>query len=122
MILDLPGFPAPQSPKDAERIFGTPTGKVRFQIEVTDLDTPLSAYQVFIAKECGREVNFLIEFPNNAAIFEDRISQPGKKVIYFQVLPAEVLVFSGTFTVRVLKNGHEILMRSLTVSPHPALP
>ena len=119
--MELPGFATPDSPKADAQLLAMPDGTVKVTLaEHVDPNLPMPDYVIYLSREYGRHVDLQLTIRSGNVVVEENQFGGNRHVM---VLPKDtVLIYPGTYILRVLVEGKEVMVKSLTVRPHPALP
>ncbi len=119
--LQLPGFMTPGHPKQDLRVFSRPNGQVFITIaDNLPKGTPMPPYEIFLDVEYGRYVKLHLTAGTGQVTKHDNGDGTERHVLWLG--PPVVIIYPGTYWLRVLVNNKEVFTRSLLVENHPALP
>ncbi len=117
----LPGFSTPGHPKEDDRIFADPCGKVEVTIaKGLHPGDPMPPYEFFLSTETGRRIKLHLQAGTGQVV---KVPGPdGTEEHVLRLGPPCVTIYPGTYRLRGLVNCQEVFSKSLTVLNHPALP
>lgn len=117
--LALPGFLTPNSPKEAQRVFARPDGRVELVLkDHVPVGEPVPDYYVLVSTEYGQDVR-LQATVRNGAVVAIRSDTEGTQKFVLRMGPPCVQFTPATYTVRAMVNDQEVYFKNLTVLAHP---